>query len=58
MLPNQQSRIKSLEDNLSWIQNGLMPRTQKQCFYRMIDQEHVLDAYALIDKYKILNTDH
>ena len=50
-------QIKQLESRITWIDNGMMLRTQKQRFNRLMNQGRVLDAYALIDEYKILNTD-
>ncbi len=50
-------QINQLESSITWMENGTMLRTQKQRFYRLMKQGRVLDAYALIDEYKILNTD-
>lgn len=50
-------QIQQLETSITWMDNGLMLRTQKQQFYRLMNQGRVLDAYALIDEYKILNTE-
>ena len=50
-------QIQQLESSITWIDNGMMLRTQKQRFYRLMNQGRVLDAYALIDEYKILNHD-
>ena len=50
-------QIQKLESNITWMDNGMMLRTQKQRFNRLMNQGRVLDAYALIDEYKILNTD-
>ena len=51
------NQIKQLESSITWIENGTMLRTQKQRFNRLMNQGRLLDAYALIDEYKILNTD-
>ena len=51
------NQIKQLESSITWMDNGTMLRTQKQRFYNLMNQGRVLDAYALIDEYKILNTD-
>jgi len=51
------NQIKQLEASITWMDNGTMLRTQKQRFYRLMNQGQVLDAYALIDEYKILNTE-
>lgn len=48
-------QIKLLEANFSWIEDGMMLQTQKQRFYRLLNQGQVMDAYALIDEYKIKN---
>jgi hypothetical protein len=48
-------QIQQLESNITWIENGMMLRTQKQRFDQLMNQGRVLDAYALIDEYKILN---
>jgi membrane protease subunit (stomatin/prohibitin family) len=50
------TQIKQLESSITWIENGTMLRTQKQRFHRLMNQGRVLDAYALIDEYKITNT--
>jgi biotin operon repressor len=50
-------QIQQLESSITWMENGTMLRTQKQQFYRLMKQGRVLDAYALVDEYKILNTD-
>jgi aspartate carbamoyltransferase catalytic subunit len=50
-------QIQQVESSITWIDNGMMLRTQKQRFNRLMNQGRVLDAYALIDEYKILNTD-
>jgi hypothetical protein len=50
-------QINQLESSITWMENGTMLRTQKQRFYRLMKQGRVLDAYALIDEYKILNTE-
>ena len=50
-------QIQQLESSITWIDNGTMLRTQKQRFNRLMNQGRVLDAYALIDEYKILNPD-
>jgi aspartate carbamoyltransferase catalytic subunit len=50
-------QIQQVESSITWIDNGMMLRTQKQRFNRLMNQGRVLNAYALIDEYKILNTD-
>ena len=50
-------QIQKLESNITWMDNGMMLRTQKQRFYQLMNQGRVLDAYALIDEYRILNSD-
>ena len=50
-------QIQQLETCITWMKNGTMLRTQKQRFNRLMNQGRVLDAYALIDEYKVLNTD-
>ena len=50
-------QIQQLESSITWIENGSMLRTQKHRFYQLMNQGRVLDAYSLIDEYKILNTD-
>ena len=50
-------QIQQLESSITLIDNGMMLRTQKQRFYRLMKEGRVLDAYALIDEYKTLNTD-
>ena len=50
-------QIQKLKSNITWMDNGMMLSTQKQRFNRLMNQGRVLDAYALIDEYKILNTD-
>lgn len=51
------NQIQQLESSITWMANGMMLRTQKKRFYQLMNQGRVLDAYALIDEYKILNTD-
>jgi hypothetical protein len=50
-------QIKQLESSIVWIDNGMMLRTQKQRFYKLIAEQRVLDAYALIDEYKVLDSE-
>jgi hypothetical protein len=50
-------QIKQLESSIVWIDNGMMLRTQKQRFYKLMAEKRVLDAYALIDEYKLLDTE-
>ena len=50
-------QIKHLESSITWINDGMMLRTQKQRFYKLMAEQRVLDAYALIDEYKLVNAD-
>jgi len=50
-------KIKQLESSITWINDGMMLRTQKQRFYKLMAEQRVLDAYALIDEYRLLNTE-
>jgi hypothetical protein len=50
-------QIKQLESSIVWIDNGMMLRTQKQRFYKLMAEQRVLDAYALIDEYKVLDSE-
>ena len=50
-------QIKKLESSITWIDNGMMLRTQKQRFYKLMAEQRILDAYALIDEYKLLDTE-
>ena len=50
-------QIKQLESSITWINDGMMLRTQKQRFYTLMAEQRVLDAYALIDEYRLLNTE-
>jgi len=50
-------QIKKLESCITWIDNGMMLRTQKQRFHKLMAEQRVLDAYALIDEYKLLDTE-
>ncbi len=50
-------QIKQLESSITWMENGTMLRTQKQRFNRLMNQGRLLDAYALIDEYQVLNPD-
>ena len=52
MTTKLQKQIKVLEDSLTWIENGMMLRSQKQRFQQLMADGQILDAYALIDEYK------
>ena len=49
-------QINQLESTITWINDGMMLRTQKQRFYKLMAEQRILDAYAIIDEYKLLNT--
>jgi hypothetical protein len=38
-------QIKHLESSITWINDGMMLRTQKQRFYRLMAEQRVLDAF-------------
>ena len=57
MKPKLAKQINQLESSITWINDGMMLRTQKQRFYKLMAEQRILDAYALIDEYKLLNTD-
>ena len=50
-------QINQLESSITWINDGMMLRTQKQRFYKLMAEQRILDAYALIDEYKLVNAD-
>ena len=52
MTTKLQKQIKILEESLTWIENGMMLRSQKHRFQQLMADGQVLDAYALIDEYK------
>jgi hypothetical protein len=57
MKPKLAKQIQKLESSITWMDNGMMLRSQKHRFYQLMNQGSALDAYALIDEYRILNTD-
>ena len=38
-------QIKHLESSITWINDGMMLRTQKQRFYKLMAEQRVLDAF-------------
>ena len=50
-------QINQLESSITWINDGMMLRTQKQRFHKLMAEQRILDAYALIDEYKLVNAD-
>jgi hypothetical protein len=49
------NQIKQLQSTITWMENGTMLRTQKQRFYKLMGDGRIVDAYALIDEYRLNN---